>query len=157
MEANLLIAAGSGLIGAIILTLLIYLLKIFGQNLDIPYLIGSRFVNIENKSKVYTIGIILHLLTGAGWGVLYVILLTAMVVVPNWAPGILWGFAHGIFVGAMMGIIAESHPQIGEGKPIENPGILGNEWGALMPYWILGLHVIFGVCTLSIYHWLVFG
>lgn len=157
MEANLLLAALSGFIGAIILTILMYLLKMSGQNLDIPYLIGTRYVDINNTGKVYTTGITLHLLIGAFWGVLYVVLLTAMVVTPNWPAGILWGFAHGIFVGAMMGIVAENHPQIGEGKPIKNPGIMGNEWGTLMPYWILGLHVIFGVCTLSIYHWLVFG
>lgn len=157
MEANLLLAALSGFIGALILTILIYLLKMSGQNLDIPYLIGTRYVDIDNTGKVYTTGIILHLLIGAFWGVLYVVLLTAMVVTPNWPAGILWGFAHGIFVGAMMGIVAENHPQIGEDKPIKNPGIMGNEWGTLMPYWILGLHVIFGVCTLSIYYWLVFG
>lgn len=157
MEANLLIAALSGLIGAIVLTLLIYLLKLFGQDLDIPYLIGSRFVDIENESAVYTTGILLHLLIGAGWGVLYVILLTAMVVVPNWPAGILWGFGHGIFVGAMMGIIADTHPYIGDDKPINSPGILGSEWGTLMPYWILGLHIVFGVCTLSFYHWWVFA
>lgn len=157
MESNLLIAAVSGLIGAIILTLLIYLLKIFDQDLDIPYLIGSSFGDIENESRVYTLGIILHLLFGAGWGVLYVFLLTAMVVEPNWAAGILWGFAHGIFIGAMMGIIADTHPHIGDDKPIKSPGIMGRQWGTLMPYWILGLHIIFGVCTLSIYNWWVFG
>lgn len=157
MEANLLIAAISGLTGAVIITILMYLLKLFGQDLDIPYLLGSRFVDIENPSGVYIAGISLHLLIGAGWGVLYVILLTAMVVVPNWPAGILWGFAHGIFIGAMMGILAENHPYIGSDKPIKDPGILGREWSPLMPYLILGLHVIFGVCTLSFYHWWVFG
>lgn len=152
MEPNLLIAAVSGFIGALILTILIYLLKYFGQDLDIPYLIGTRFVDIQNKSKVYVVGILLHLIIGAGWGVLYVILLTAMVVTPNWPIGILWGFGHGIFIGAMMGIIADTHPYIGENKPIESPGILGQEWGTLMPYWILGLHIIYGVSTLFIYH-----
>lgn len=72
MEANLLLAALSGFIGAFILTLLIYLLKVGGQNLDIPYLIGTRFVDAHNKSQVYVVGITLHLLIGAGWGVLYV-------------------------------------------------------------------------------------
>lgn len=157
MEANLLFAALSGFIGALILTLLMYLLKIFGHNLDIPYLIGSRFIDIDQRKKVYLTGIILHLLIGAGWGVLYVILLTAMVVTPNWPAGILWGFAHGIFVGSLMGILADTHPYIGEDKPISHPGILGNRWSNLMPYWILGLHIIFGVCTLAIYHRLVFG
>ncbi len=62
MEANLLLAALSGFIGAIILTILIYLLRMSGQNLDIPYLIGTRYVDIDNTGKVYTTGIILHLL-----------------------------------------------------------------------------------------------
>ncbi|NGP89736.1 hypothetical protein [Fodinibius halophilus] len=157
MEANLLMAAFSGFIGAVILTLLIYLLKLFGYDLDIPYLIGSRFVGIQNKSRTYTVGVIAHLLIGAGWGVLYVFLITAMVVTPNWPIGILWGFGHGIFVGSMMGILAENHPHIGEDKTISDPGILGRRWGALMPYFILGLHVIFGIVTLAIYHSIVFA
>ena len=157
MEANLLIAALSGFIGALILTLLIYLLKVSGQKLDIPYLIGTRFVDARNKSQVYTVGITLHLLIGAGWGILYVFLLTAMVVTPNWPAGILWGLGHGIFIGSIMGMLADTHPAIGEGKLIDDPGIMGRSWGKLIPYWLLALHIIFGVCTLSIYHYLVFG
>ncbi len=157
MEANLLIAALSGFIGAVILTLLIYLLKVGGQSLDIPYLIGSRFVNIHNTSQVYTVGIALHLIIGAGWGVLYVFLLTAMVVTPNWPAGILWGLGHGIFVGSMMGILADTHPAIGEGKPIADPGIMGSSWGTLIPYYVLGLHIVYGACTLAIYHQLMTG
>lgn len=155
VEVNLFFAALSGFIGAIVLTLLIYLLKMFGQDLDIPYLIGSRFINIEKRSQVYLTGNLLHLVIGACWGMLYVSLLKGLAITPMWASGILWGLAHGIFTGAMMGIIADTHPYIGEGKPIKSPGILGREWGPLMPYWILGLHIIFGVCTLSLYHWWV--
>jgi hypothetical protein len=104
MEANLLLAALSGFIGAIVITVLMYLFKINGQKLDLPYLLGTRFVDIKNRQKVYVVGLTLHLLAGAGWGVLYVFLLTAMALTPNWPAGILWGFAHGIFVGVMMGI-----------------------------------------------------
>ncbi|MCW9708636.1 hypothetical protein [Fodinibius salsisoli] len=157
MEANLLIAALSGFIGAVILTLLIYVLKVSGQSLDIPYLIGTRFVDIKNQSRVYTVGIALHLLFGAGWGILYVFLLTAMVVTPNWPAGILWGLGHGIFVGSMMGILADTHPAIGEGKPISDPGIMGSSWGTLIPYYVLGLHIIYGACTLAIYHQFMAG
>lgn len=157
MEANLFIAALSGFIGAVILTLLIYLLKLGGKNLDIPYLIGTRFVDISNTTNIYLVGITLHLLIGAGWGVLYVILLTAMVVTPNWPAGILWGLGHGIFVGSMMGILADTHPAIGEGKAIPDPGIMGSSWGTLIPYYVLAFHIIYGACTLAIYHYFVFG
>ncbi|SHF71121.1 hypothetical protein SAMN05443144_11250 [Fodinibius roseus] len=157
MEVNLFIAALAGFIGAIILTLFIYLLKLGGQNLDIPYLIGTRFVDITERSKVYVTGITLHLLIGAGWGVLYVILLRAMVVTPDWPVGMLWGFAHGIFVGTMMGILADTHPAIGSGKAIPDPGIMGRSWGPMIPYYVLSLHIIYGACTLGIYNYLVFG
>jgi len=152
MEANLWYAALSGLAGAIIMTVLIYLVKIDNKRLDIPYLLGSRFVDIQNKQSVYGIGIMLHLLIGAGWGMLYVFLLTAMVVTPNWPAGILWGFAHGIFIGVIMGTLAETHPLIGDGKVIDDPGMLGRRWSPRMPYWLLGLHVIYGTCTLFTYH-----
>jgi len=155
MNVNLWIAAYSGFIGAIILTILIYLLKLFGQHIDIPYLIGSRFVNIENKGKVYIVGIILHLVIGAIWGVIYVSLMKGLAITTNWPAGILWGFAHGVFVGSIMGMMAESHPYIGHDKPISDPGIMGSEWGTLVPYWILALHVIFGATSMTIYHHLV--
>lgn len=157
MEVNLFIAALAGFIGAIILTLLIYLLKMGGQNLDIPYLIGTRFVDISDRTKVYVTGITLHLLIGAGWGVLYVILLTAMGVTPDWPAGMLWGLAHGIFVGAMMGILADTHPAIGDGKTIPDPGIMGQSWGTYIPYYILGFHIIYGACTLAIYNYILVG
>lgn len=153
MEANLLMGALGGLIGAVILTILIYILKAAGHNIDIPYLLGSRFLDINNTTGVYTLGIFLHLLAGAGWGILYVFMITAMAVTPNWPIGILWGFGHGIFVGVLMGILAENHPYIGEGKPISDPGILGSRWSDAIPYLILLLHVIFGASAMAFYHY----
>ena len=156
MEANLWYAALSGFAGAALITILMYTVSIGGKKLDVPYLLGTRFVNIDNNSSVYTLGVLLHLIVGAGWGMLYVFLLTAMVVTPNWPAGILWGFAHGIFVGVMMGLLSETHPHVGEGKRIDDPGMLGRRWSPKMPYWILALHIIYGVCTLVIYNQLMF-
>lgn len=154
MEANLLLGALSGLVGAAVLTLLIYLLGGMGVKIDIPWLLGSRFIDPSNKAGVYGLGITLHLVAGAGWGVLYVFLLTAMVVRPDWPAGILWGFAHGIFVGVLMSTLSENHPHIGSGKAVGNPGILGRRWGKKVPYFLLFLHIIFGVVTLGFYDWL---
>lgn len=155
MDGNLLLGALSGIIGTAIITILLYLVKIGGHKLDIPYLLGSRFANINNRTSVYATGFALHFVAGAAWGTMYILTLTAMRVAPNWPAGILWGFAHGIFVGVVMSTMADAHPHIGEGKPIEDPGMLGHRWSELMPYWILGVHVIFGVSTLLIYRLLV--
>lgn len=155
MEANLFLGAVGGFVGALIMTILIYLLKAAGHNIDIPYLLGSRFLDIDNNSGVYMLGIVLHLVAGVAWGILYVFMVTAMAVTPNWPIGILWGFGHGIFVGVLMGILAENHPYIGEGKPISDPGILGSRWSTATPYLVLLLHVIFGASTLGFYHYLM--
>lgn len=157
MEANLLIAAVSGLLGAAIMTILMYLLKGAGFKLDIPYLLGTAFFDPGRRTGIYISGIVLHLLIGAGWGLFYVFTLTAMVLTPNWPAGILYGFAHGIFIGTIMGNLGAIHPRIGEDKPISDPGILGRRWGASTPYQVLGLHVIYGVCTLGIYYRWMFG
>lgn len=155
MEANLLLGGFAGLCGAVIMTILIYLLKAFDYHIDIPYLLGTRFLDINNTGTVYTLGIILHLLAGAAWGVLYVFMITAMRVDPNWPIGILWGFGHGIFIGVLMGILSETHPYIGEGKPMSDPGIMGRRWGDAIPYLVLALHVIFGASAMAIYHQLM--
>src|SRR5699024_12842416 len=115
MDANIFFAGLSGFIEDLIITLLIYLLKMSRQKLDIPYIIDTRFVNSSQTGQVYLLGNLLHLVTGACWGILYVFLISAMAVTPNWPAGILWGLGHGIFVGSMMGIIADSHLAFGEG------------------------------------------
>lgn len=155
METNLLYAALAGFISAIIMTGLLYLVQIQGKKLDFPFLLGTRFIDASQKSKVYLLGITLHLIAGALWGVIYVFLLTAMAVTPNWPAGILWGFAQGIFVGVLMSTLAENHPQIGEGKALANPGILGRRWSSYMPHWVLTIHVIYGTIAMAIYHYLM--
>lgn len=155
MDGNILYGVIAGVLGTAVITLLLYAVKIGGHRLDIPFLLGSRVTDINKRPKVYATGFILHFLAGAAWGAMYILTLTAMGVPPNWPAGILWGFAHGIFVGVVMSTMADTHPYIGKGKPIADPGMLGHRWSELMPYWILGVHIIFGVSMLLIYRWLL--
>lgn len=152
MTANLFLAALSGILGAGVMTVFIYIFKAAGYNLDIPWLIGTRFVSVENRTRAYTIGMILHLLLGAFWGTFYVFTLVAMAVPPDWPAGIMYGTSHAIFIGAMIGIIATDHPNIGEGKAMEDPGMFGHRWGIGVTVVLLLVHIIFGVSTLLIYN-----
>lgn len=151
MAANLWFAALSGLIGAGVMTVIIYLFKRIGIRLDIPYLLGTRFVAIDKKRKVYITGLLLHLVLGVLWGIVYVYLMNALAVRPDWPSGILFGFAHGIFSGAIIGSLSQNHPYIGTGKPIDDPGMFGSRWGTLVPYALLLLHIIFGVVVMLSY------
>lgn len=153
--ANLLWAMVAGMIAAVLLVLLIRLLKAAGRNLDLPYLLGSYFVDISNRSKVYVAGTIIHIVIGGVWGFVYLVTMLGLSIEPTWVVGILWGFAHGIIAGVLMGTISQTHPYVGEGKPIPDPGILGSRLGTFEPYLVLGLHVIFGIVTIYVYSLLV--
>ncbi len=155
-EANLLLAFVAGMIGTVAITLILFAVKKTGHNLDLPYLLGSYFVDISDKTKTYVVGNILNILIGGVWGLIYILTLVAMGVRPVWTAGILWGFAHGIVVGVMMSTITQSHPHMGKGKEISDPGILGSNWSDTMPYIILGIHIIFGVITLYVYQLLFY-
>jgi|SRR5699024_10165109 len=150
-EANLLLAILAGIIAAAIITILIYILKALGRNLDLPYLLGTYFIDIDNRSKVYTTGIIIHILIGGIWGFVYMVTILGLGIQPVWTVGILWGFAHGIIAGVLMTSVSQTHPYVGDGKPIPDPGILGSRLGAVEPYLVLGLHVIFGIITVFTY------
>ncbi|MDR8389598.1 hypothetical protein NC796_00525 [Aliifodinibius sp. S!AR15-10] len=152
MTLNILQAALAGIAGAAIMAIFIYIFKAAGFNLDIPWLLGTRFVPIEKRSKAYTVGIILHLLLGAFWSIFYVFSLIAMAVIPNWPAGIMYGVSHAIFIGAMIGILASEHPHIGEGKAMSDPGMFGHLWGVGVSVELLVVHVIYGASTLWIYH-----
>src|SRR5699024_7167793 len=84
LEGDLLLGAFCGFIGAIVMTIIIYLARTFGhQKLNFPFLLGTFWVDIEQKTKAYLVGNILHLIIGACWGMLYIFTLSAMGVRPN--------------------------------------------------------------------------
>lgn len=151
MALNILQAAIAGIVGAVVMAIFIYLFKAGGINLDIPWLLGTRFISFKERGKAYATGFVLHLVLGGLWGIFYVFCLTALAVPPNWPAGILYGTAHGIFIGAMIGILSSSHPDIGEGKAMTDPGMFGRRWGIGVSIALLVTHIIYGVSTLLIY------
>jgi len=154
LTANLLLGALSGLFGAVVMTLCIYVLNKSGVHFDILYLIGTRFVDPRQKSKAYTVGTIVHLLIGALWGVLYIILIMGMSEIPRWTLGLLFGFAHGFFSGIILSTVADANPNVGNGKAISDPGMFGNRWGKSVPFYIFVVHMVFGLVTVISYNWM---
>jgi hypothetical protein len=151
-------AAAAGAIGAVVMAMLIPLVKLGGYRLDFPFILGSRVVGISNNTTTYSVGLLLHLLMGAAWGILYAILLAGMNFTPNWPAGLLWGFAHGVFTGVLLSTTTRNNPHIGDGKTLPDPGMMGRRWSPAMPYWILVLHMIFGGITLFLYYrWAFMG
>lgn len=152
MNANLLLSAFSGFVGAIAMLIAMYIFVGFGIQLDIPFLIGSRHTRPDQRGKAYALGILLFLLIGAIWGILYTIFMMGMVQTPKWTLGLLFGAAHGFFAGVLLSTYADSHPHVGPDKSIPDPGMFGNLWGISVPFLIILLHVIFGLVTTILYN-----
>lgn len=154
-QANILWAIIAGMIGSLVFTVLVYIIKAVSRNsninVDIPFMLGSFVVDIDKKSKLYTVGIILNTIMGGLWGMIYVITMLGLSIPPIWQVGFLWGMAHGIISGVLVSTICQNHPYMGKGKEIPNPGILGSNWSEVNPYLYLSLHIIFAVVTIFIY------
>lgn len=152
MSADFGIAAIAGLGGVVAMTIMMYILVGFGFRLDIPYILGSRFIHPGSNGKIYTVGILLHLLIGVLWGLIYTLLMIGMVQPPKWTLGLLFGAAHGFFVGVLLSTFADAHPHVGEHKAIPDPGMFGNKWGTSIPFLIILLHIAYGLTMTILYN-----
>ncbi len=154
MSADFGVAALAGLGGVVVMTVLMYIMVAFGFRVDIPYLIGTRYVNPDRSGMVYFIGFLLHLMIGILWGFIYTLLMIGMVESPNLMLGFLFGTAHGIFVGVLISTFADRHPHVGQDKAIPDPGMFGNRWGISVPFMIILLHIVYGLTMTYLYNML---
>ena len=152
MEANLLLAFLSGAAATIGITILAAVITPGGRRLDFPRLLGLYFASPGAPGKVYGIGAVLHTLLGGVWGALYVYLMIAMGVDPTWTYGALYGIIHGLFAGAILGTLADSHPKIGPESPLRDPGMYGHRWSKLIPIWLFVLHITYGAIAMGLYN-----
>lgn len=129
----------AGLIGAAVMTLVIYLIPFVGlPNMDIVLLLGSMFV--INTSLAQAVGIVLHLLIGALFGVLYAWLWGRAFSSQTWLWGLFFGAAHGFIAVAVMPFLLDIHP-----RPPEIVAV-----PSLMVSLILA-HIAFGITTAIVY------
>ena len=145
----------AGLVGTALMTLAIFAGRVMGLQTDMVRILGLAFVNEEHKRQVYGIGLVVHFLFGAVFGVLYAILLTAVgaatFVGAAAAWGAVFGLLHGVGVGSMLGALPAVHPRVGAGQVIESPGLFGRNVGVGMPIGLMLLHVVYGVTAGVIY------
>lgn len=151
LVANLGYAALAGIAGAIVIGILGYIFKIFGIRLDFPFIVGSFFTKPGETGKSYIIGIIVHLVIGAIFALLFIIVFMGMNIVPSWEMGLLFGLGNGLLSGVAFGTLGEDHPLMGEGKKIPDPGVFLTKWGLPTTVIFVGLHMLFGVVVVLLY------
>ncbi len=117
--------------------------------MNLPYLLGTIFTPNRDRAKVY--GVVLHILNGWMFSLVYVAALHASGLF-TWWFGAAVGLVHGVFVIVVaMPVLPGMHPRMASEiqgptvvRQLEPPGFLGRNYGIRTPISALVAHVIFG-------------
>jgi hypothetical protein len=146
-----------GFAGTVVLTTVMAGAQRLGlSRMDIPYLLGTIFTPNRDRAKIY--GVLVHLLNGWIFSIVYVAALHAARQF-SWWSGALIGFVHGMFVLAVaVPILPGMHPRMASEthgptvvKQLEPPGFFGRNYGIQTPLVTLAAHVIFGAIVGGFY------
>ncbi len=149
MEFDVESALIAGLIATAVMTVLMYLGRAMGMRLDLPRMLGLMFASSNNLLVVYVLGLILHFMIGAFFGLIYG---WVFLNVPStWPWGGIFGALHGMLAGFFLGLMPTFHPRMGEDDPVEPPGLFGKNYGRMVPVGLVLLHIVFGLVVAWMY------
>ena len=125
--------------------------------MNIPFVLGTLFT--PNRDRAKLAGILVHLLNGWIFSLVYVVAFHAWGG-PTWWKGAAIGLVHAAFVLAVvMPALPGLHPRMASesGGPtairqLEPPGFLALHYGAGTPIATVIAHVVFGVILGALYH-----
>jgi hypothetical protein len=146
-----------GFAGTVVLTTVLAGSQGLGlTRMNIPYLLGTIFTPNRDRAKVY--GVLLHLLNGWIFSLVYVAAFHAADLF-SWWFGAAIGVVHGAFVLVVgMPVLPGLHPRMASEiqgptvvKQLEPPGFLGRNYGIRTPISALVAHAIFGAILGALY------
>jgi uncharacterized membrane protein YagU involved in acid resistance len=140
----------AGVIATAVMTIVMYLGKAMGMPMDMPRMLGLMFVGPESGA-VTLIGLVVHVMMGVIFAIIYVLLFNLFHIAPSWQWGALFGAVLGVLAGLAFGMMPALHPRMGNGDELPAPGMFGHNLGAMVPIAIVVLHVIFGVVVGGVY------
>ena len=148
-------AIGAGLVGAIVMLAVIYMGLASGMtSMNLLQTLGTMAAPKASKQAVYGIGLAMHLMMGAAFGLVHAGLLHAVDPTSDGAAagyGLLFGGVHGILVAFMLPIMLTAmHPLVRSGE-MSAPGLAMTGLGKMTPVGITMAHVAFGVVAGAIY------
>ena len=145
----------AGLFGTALMTLAIFAGKVMGLGTDMIRMLGLLFVSERHPRQVYGIGLVVHFLFGAFFGIVYALILTLVGAAALVGAAVSWGAVlgalHGVTVGSALGAIPAVHPRMGSGQVLQEPGFFGKNMGFGMPVALILLHIIYGVAAGVVY------
>ncbi len=148
-------AIWAGLVGAVAMLAVIYMGLASGMtSMDLLRTLGTMVAPKASNSVVYGVGLMMHLMMGAAFGLVHAGLLHAVDVGSDGAAagyGALFGGVHGLSVAVMMPIMLNMmHPLVRSGD-MPAPGVAMTGLGKMTPMGIVMAHVVFGLVTGAIY------
>jgi hypothetical protein len=145
----------SGLVGAVAMLAVIYGGRAMGMtSMDLLRTLGTMIVPKAASNVVYAVGLMMHLMMGAVFGVVHAGLLEAADPTTNAGVaglGIVFGLIHGVIVTAMMPImLMMAHPLV-RGGDMPAPGTAMTGFGKMTPGGIVMAHVVFALVAGAVY------
>ena len=144
---NILGAIVAGLFGTVIFSMVLMMAPRMGMpNMDIVGMLGAMFGK-ENR----LLGWIMHAMMGIVFGLIYAFLWSIGIGTPTWIGGLIFGAAHWLIVGIVMGMIPMMHVGIRRGE-VKAPGLWMTNNGGMMAFMggLVG-HIVFGIVTALVY------
>ncbi|NOZ48460.1 MAG: hypothetical protein GXP37_00235 [Chloroflexi bacterium] len=136
---NFIAAIVAGLFGTLAMTLLMMLAPKMGMpKMDIMGLLGSMFAADSGSAK--KIGVILHLMMGVIFALIYALLWQLGLGSITWVWGLIFGLVHGLIVIMMMPVMMRMHPR---------PPAMASGMAALAGQ-MMG-HLVFGLVMVLVY------
>jgi hypothetical protein len=144
-----------GLVGGLAFLVVVYMGLATGMTrMNFLTILGSMMAPKAPRGTAYTIGVVIHMMLSAVFGLIHAAVLTALDVASvgsaaTW-DGLL-GAVHGVGALIVMPMmLAMAHPRIRTGD-LERPGVLMTGFGTITPLGSLVAHIAFGVVTGSVY------
>ena len=145
----------AGAIGAAAMLMVIYGGRAMGMTkMDLLRTLGTMVQPKGATNVVYGIGLMMHLMMGAAFGLIHTGLLHAFDPSSTGAAtglGILIGAVHGMIVtGGMPMMLKMGHPLVKDGT-IDDPGPAMTGFGKMTPMGMVMAHVVYGIVVGAIY------
>ncbi len=145
----------AGIIGALVMLVVMYGGKAMGMtSMDLLKTLGTMMVPKAADSTAYGIGMMMHLMMGAAFGIVHAGVLTA--IDPSTSSAATWisvglGVVHGMMVlVAMPMMLNMAHPLVKDGT-MDKPGTAMMNFGTMTPMGVTMGHVVFALVTGALY------
>lgn len=145
----------AGIAGGIAFLMVVYMGFAIGMTrMNFLEVLGTMFVPGGSKKAVYGIGLTIHLMMSAAFGIAHAALLQA-IGVTSIGQGAAWdlaiGAGHGLVVVAVLPMILTlMHPLV-RNHAMDRPGVALTGFGSGTPIGSLMAHAVFGLVTGAVY------